>query len=321
MGNQISTSGRRKSGAPFRKGLVPAKTEAEGENLSRQETLKPTSTKSSTRFSKIKFALPGSSSSSSSASTATVPTSILPQETTGTDGASTPKDEPYHVEVPAPSLMNDAQYLSLSLSLGTVSPSEASTITQGILETVDLPPTPTSPPATQDTWFSSLSRPSSSSTSSDPQFSSRPTSSATSLGSRPHPLFPIRSPLLEKVPAPSLLPAHFACYQGHRRMLVSRNAQHPVPCMVCRVEDEEVRWKCVWCCLRICRGCMARLNKTERRDLRTLVRKTEVMNEERATSDQDGNTNLDLKGKMVVPTSAVSTLADKVSKRQQEDPS
>lgn len=74
---------------------------------------------------------------------------------------------------------------------------------------------------------------------------------------------------------PPLTPIHFHCYQAHRSMKRSSNIHAPVPCMACRVDDTETRWKCMWCCLRICGACMQRLEKVPGRDLKSVVQRLE----------------------------------------------
>lgn len=74
-------------------------------------------------------------------------------------------------------------------------------------------------------------------------------------------------------PIPPLTIVHFSCYQSHANMTPSKNIHAPVPCVVCGVDDTETRYKCSWCCLRICRKCMAVLEEDEKRDLKGLVLK------------------------------------------------
>lgn len=91
---------------------------------------------------------------------------------------------------------------------------------------------------------------------------------------RPAP-FPQLLTLSIPTPAPPLTLAHFACYHSHRRMSHSPNVHNPVPCMTCGVESGDARWKCQWCCLRICPACMERLAKIEDRDVARLVQRLE----------------------------------------------
>lgn len=72
---------------------------------------------------------------------------------------------------------------------------------------------------------------------------------------------------------PPLTMAHFACYQSHRRVSFSPNVHNPMPCMTCEVEGGKARWKCQWCCLRLCTGCMERLAGIEGRDLERLLKR------------------------------------------------
>ncbi|KZF25070.1 hypothetical protein L228DRAFT_265554 [Xylona heveae TC161] len=75
------------------------------------------------------------------------------------------------------------------------------------------------------------------------------------------------SSLCITVPAPGLTDVHFSCYHSHRRMMLSRNLYAPVACMTCGKEDDLPRFKCTWCCLRICRGCLIGLEKCPGRSL------------------------------------------------------
>ena len=54
---------------------------------------------------------------------------------------------------------------------------------------------------------------------------------------------------------------HLNCYQNHTRFHLSHNSAAPMPCMSCFADNVEDRWTCVWCALRICAGCKARLEK------------------------------------------------------------
>ncbi|KAI9839131.1 MAG: hypothetical protein M1819_003124 [Sarea resinae] len=76
-------------------------------------------------------------------------------------------------------------------------------------------------------------------------------------------------------PAPGLTDVHLSCFQSHRSMAFSRNHHAPVACMTCRTEDDEPRWRCTWCCLRICRGCLDILESCDGRALGELKRKLE----------------------------------------------
>ncbi|KAL8683278.1 MAG: hypothetical protein Q9186_000780 [Xanthomendoza sp. 1 TL-2023] len=267
MGNQISAATRKKSGGPLDKELAPVRSESE--NLSQQETLASRPTFRN-RFSRLKPAIPKQMATPSLASSPSLGSSgsvTLHKQSTDTDGASSPKHENFEITLPAPSMKTDIQYLSFSLD--AVSPSEASTITQGILN-VSSPP-PLTPPISRQPSPLPPHRPSSS-ISPRQQSSSRPLSAA-SMTWRPHPLFPVQSPRFDSVPAPRLRPIHFACYQMHRKMVCSQNVHHSVPCMSCGLEDDEERWKCVWCCLRICRQCMDTLNKDDGRDLVAVLKR------------------------------------------------
>ncbi|MCJ1382520.1 hypothetical protein MMC17_005633 [Xylographa soralifera] len=78
-------------------------------------------------------------------------------------------------------------------------------------------------------------------------------------------------------PAPPLTSIHFSCYQSHRNMNSSKNDVAQVPCMACKVDDKEIRWKCSWCCLRICKRCIEVLDETKDRDLGALLQARQKM--------------------------------------------
>ncbi|GAQ43556.1 hypothetical protein AtubIFM55763_010788 [Aspergillus tubingensis] len=81
---------------------------------------------------------------------------------------------------------------------------------------------------------------------------------------------PWTPPDIEPVAAP-LNKLHFACYQDHRSMPPANNVWHAVPCMTCQKFDRDVRYRCVFCCLRICTGCFQTLQTIPRRSLAQLM--------------------------------------------------
>ncbi|MCJ1322616.1 hypothetical protein MMC15_007965 [Xylographa vitiligo] len=84
-------------------------------------------------------------------------------------------------------------------------------------------------------------------------------------------VFTAQREIKRPTPAPPLTAIHYCCYQSHRHMNNSKNDIAQVPCMACKVDDKETRWKCSWCCLRICKRCMEVLEDTKNRDLRALL--------------------------------------------------
>ena len=115
----------------------------------------------------------------------------------------------------------------------------------------------------------------------NPPTATRSSNSPTSKSQSPHasistfrPLIPLLT-LTLSTPAPPLTPIHFSCYQSHRHVHFSSNIHNPVPCMTCGNESGMSRWKCQWCCLRICGTCMESLGRIPGRDLNVLVRKFE----------------------------------------------
>jgi hypothetical protein len=64
---------------------------------------------------------------------------------------------------------------------------------------------------------------------------------------------------------------HYSCYQAHRSIAMSRNIYYPVPCMTCHTVDREVRWRCTFCCLRVCASCVKGLRACQRRSLKEFM--------------------------------------------------
>jgi hypothetical protein len=87
-------------------------------------------------------------------------------------------------------------------------------------------------------------------------------------------------------PTPPLTTKHLTCYSHHSTYIWSRNTFQPMACMVCKVNDRERKWSCVWCYLRVCVACSAELMKTPQRDLKGLIDKRGVDVE---IQGEDGN--------------------------------
>lgn len=66
---------------------------------------------------------------------------------------------------------------------------------------------------------------------------------------------------------------HHQCYSKHATFVWSRNDFQPMACMICSKNDQERKWACVWCYLRICVECSAELMKTPGRDLQAAMQK------------------------------------------------
>lgn len=98
----------------------------------------------------------------------------------------------------------------------------------------------------------------------------KPTNASTPT---PNPLHQLLPPAEPNMFLPPLTLIHFHCYQSHRNMKRSNNIYAPVPCMTCRIDDTEMRWKCTWCCLRICAACMQKLENVRGKDLTTLIQR------------------------------------------------
>ncbi|MCJ1391210.1 hypothetical protein MMC18_004072 [Xylographa bjoerkii] len=106
--------------------------------------------------------------------------------------------------------------------------------------------------------------------------SSRPSVDDRSVS---HPnIFPSQIHDKRPTPPPALTSIHLYCYQSHRNMNNSKNDIAQVPCMACKGDDKELRWKCSWCCLRICSRCMEILDDTKDRSLNGLLQARQKRN-------------------------------------------
>jgi len=101
-----------------------------------------------------------------------------------------------------------------------------------------------------------------------------PLSSPGIRGAITFPKQPQRSPPGTVLPALPLNVTHLECYTSHANMLKSSNQLCPVACMVCHKKDSDTRWRCTWCCVSACAGCMQALARTEKMDLQRVVEKT-----------------------------------------------
>lgn len=78
-------------------------------------------------------------------------------------------------------------------------------------------------------------------------------------------------PDMDPVAPPPLNVVHYNCFQEHRNMPTAQNVWCPLPCMTCHKADQEIRYRCVFCCLRICEGCHQLLQKCKNRSLEELM--------------------------------------------------
>lgn len=81
---------------------------------------------------------------------------------------------------------------------------------------------------------------------------------------------PFTPPEIEPVTVP-LNRLHYACFQEHRSMMPANNVWYSLPCMTCQKFDREMRYRCVFCCLRICAVCYQSLQKVPNRSLARLM--------------------------------------------------
>ncbi|KAH6668026.1 hypothetical protein B0J14DRAFT_176859 [Halenospora varia] len=113
----------------------------------------------------------------------------------------------------------------------------------------------------------------------------QPSPSPTSATSKPSPLslstptkihFPVQPSLLPPgsiYPGMRITDVQLDCYQAHRFMRPGKNAVCSTGCMVCGGLDREMRWRCSWCCLSACRGCVQVLASIPGKDLRVCLEK------------------------------------------------
>jgi len=119
-----------------------------------------------------------------------------------------------------------------------------------------------------------------------------PSESTSSLGSpsTTSPTTPTTPPFipLTKQPASTVAPPiaekHRNCYSRHATFIWSRNDFHPMPCMICKNNDRNRKWSCVWCQLRICAECSEELRNTPGKNLQAVIDK-------RGHDDSDGVAN------------------------------
>lgn len=112
---------------------------------------------------------------------------------------------------------------------------------------------------------------------------SRPSSANSQTPSSIYSPF-VKPHALAGIKAPAISSTHYNCYQSHSRVFKLPNKHYPLPCMVCKVDNKEQRWKCTWCCLRICTDCMESLKNIEGRTLRVLVQRLEQKRENHWTA-------------------------------------
>jgi len=133
----------------------------------------------------------------------------------------------------------------------------------------DTAPLPPLPP--KDSTVRSASQLSPPSTLSPPYNKSTPSSSPTSrdmsiqaMQLKAKAPFNITSPApLDKVQrAPAVLAEQLDCFLSHRNLRSSQNSKCAVACMLCEKMDNEKRFACIFCHLRICEPCVKGLTET-----------------------------------------------------------
>ena len=92
-------------------------------------------------------------------------------------------------------------------------------------------------------------------------------------GNTHFPTQPQRSPPGTVLPGLPLTLTQLECYTSHKHMRRANNNVCPVACMVCQRKDLEARWRCMWCSVSACAGCMQVLERVDGRDLRGVIAK------------------------------------------------
>ena len=119
-----------------------------------------------------------------------------------------------------------------------------------------------------------------------------------------------------ETPAPPLTVTQRKCYLSHRRIIPSRNKACPVPCMTCGEKEGKLRWKCMWCGLRICPACMAGFEANHRNldDFLASLEKGKEGSQEGGSKGKDEVQELD-GGRELTESKREKTPDDKESRR------
>ncbi|DAA77621.1 TPA_exp: Uncharacterized protein A8136_6167 [Trichophyton benhamiae CBS 112371] len=92
---------------------------------------------------------------------------------------------------------------------------------------------------------------------------------------------------------PPLTNSHFSCYHFHKTFARSSNVLYPLTCMTCLKADQEVRWRCTFCCLRICTDCLGGIKRCKDRSLIEFMEKLVMDLEAAGTTTEKGETSPD----------------------------
>jgi hypothetical protein len=89
----------------------------------------------------------------------------------------------------------------------------------------------------------------------------------------PLPFIPLtkRSVAMPETLNPRITNTHLDCYANHRHNIWSNNVYQPMGCMICHLNEKDMKWMCTWCQLRICMACSGELRMVPGRDLQRLL--------------------------------------------------
>jgi hypothetical protein len=87
---------------------------------------------------------------------------------------------------------------------------------------------------------------------------------------------------------PNITNKHLQCYSSHKINLWSMNQFQPMGCMICHLHEEERKWMCTWCLLRICVRCSGELRMVPGRDLQRLLNARAEAETESGVDEQQG---------------------------------
>ncbi|KAM5457547.1 hypothetical protein MaudCBS49596_000742 [Microsporum audouinii] len=112
---------------------------------------------------------------------------------------------------------------------------------------------------------------------------------------------------------PPLNNSHFSCYQYHTTFVRSSNALYPLTCMTCLKADQEVRWRCVFCCLRICSDCVKGIKSCKDRSLIEFMEKLVMDLEAAGAADSEKADSEKADSEKAVSEKAVSEKAESMN--------
>ncbi|KAJ2906206.1 hypothetical protein MKZ38_002631 [Zalerion maritima] len=109
---------------------------------------------------------------------------------------------------------------------------------------------------------------------------------------------------------------HYQCFKQHKHFRQSPNTNCPLTCQTCQKRDTEMRWRCNWCALRVCRNCLDMLLGSNR-DLSLVMEKiAPIKNQISVLEGQNKfGGNATMGGSMMAHSNEQTTFADPISVR------